>query len=109
VNDYFFLKNIGHGSFGDVKLATKDLIEDDLTEEHQRFETIAPALLIMNDARRFAVKMLKRIPKKSFVFSRAHRPSISGQPSQEQSDDTDLEQVCHFGCVPSICHSSPLP
>jgi hypothetical protein len=42
VNDYFFLKNIGHGSFGDVKLATKDLIEDDLTEEHQRFETIAP-------------------------------------------------------------------
>lgn len=39
VNDYFFLKTIGHGSFGEVKLATKDLIEDDYREDHQRFIT----------------------------------------------------------------------
>jgi hypothetical protein len=41
VNDYFFLKNIGHGSFGDVKLATKDLVEDDLLEDHQRYELVS--------------------------------------------------------------------
>lgn len=31
VNDYHFLKTLGKGAYGEVRLATKDLIEDDFS------------------------------------------------------------------------------
>ena len=37
VNGYYFLKTLGKGSYGEVRLATKDLVEDDFSQ-HTRWE-----------------------------------------------------------------------
>jgi len=72
VNDYFFLKTLGKGAFGEVKLATKDLIEDDFSEDHQRF----------------AIKVLKKLPTNQpssgqlkFRNSQKLNSDISNEPS----------------------------
>ena len=36
INDYHFLKTLGKGAYGEVRLATKDLVEHDLSQ-HTRF------------------------------------------------------------------------
>ena len=32
VNNYYFLKTLGKGAYGEVRLATKDLVEDDFSQ-----------------------------------------------------------------------------
>mmetsp|Transcript_3142 Transcript_3142/g.4863 ORF Transcript_3142/g.4863 Transcript_3142/m.4863 type:complete len:622 (+) Transcript_3142:86-1951(+) len=46
VNDYHMLKSLGKGAYGEVKLAAKDLTEDDFGATHEKF----------------AIKILKRNP-----------------------------------------------
>ena len=36
VNGYHFLKTLGKGAYGEVRLATKDLVEDDFSQ-HTRW------------------------------------------------------------------------
>jgi hypothetical protein len=46
-----------------VKLATKDLIEDDLEEDHQRSAPPPPSLLLLAHYCSFAIKVLKKMPQ----------------------------------------------